>query len=42
MSLVGTNVEMVGAVAKVTGAVNYVANLEFSGQLYAKALRDSN
>jgi CO/xanthine dehydrogenase Mo-binding subunit len=39
MSLVGTNVEMVGAVAKVTGAVNYVANLEFSGQLYARALR---
>src|SRR6185503_1444497 len=39
MTLVGTNVEMVGAVAKVTGAVNYIANLEFPGQLFAKALR---
>jgi CO/xanthine dehydrogenase Mo-binding subunit len=39
MTLVGTNVEMVGAVAKVTGAVSYAADLEFPGQLYAKALR---
>jgi carbon-monoxide dehydrogenase large subunit len=39
MTLVGTNVPMTGAVAKVTGAMNYIANLEFSGQLYAKALR---
>jgi CO/xanthine dehydrogenase Mo-binding subunit len=39
MTLVGTNVPMVGAQAKVTGAVNYAANLEFPGQLYAKALR---
>lgn len=39
MSLVGTNVQMVGAVAKVSGAINYIADLEFPGQLYAKALR---
>jgi CO/xanthine dehydrogenase Mo-binding subunit len=39
MTLVGTNVEMVGARAKVSGAVNYIADLEFPGQLYAKALR---
>jgi CO/xanthine dehydrogenase Mo-binding subunit len=39
MTLVGTNVPMVGAVAKVTGAVSYIANLEFPGQLFAKALR---
>ena len=39
MTLVGTNVPMTGAVAKVTGAVNYIANLEFPGQLFAKALR---
>ncbi|HEX2930585.1 MAG TPA: molybdopterin cofactor-binding domain-containing protein, partial [Candidatus Binatia bacterium] len=39
MTLVGTNVEMVGARAKVSGAVNYAANLEFPGQIYAKALR---
>ena len=39
MSLVGTNVEMVGARAKVSGAVSYVADMEFPGQLYAKALR---
>ena len=39
MTLVGTNVPMSGAVAKVTGAVTYIANLEFPGQLYAKALR---
>ncbi|HME60765.1 MAG TPA: xanthine dehydrogenase family protein molybdopterin-binding subunit, partial [Candidatus Binatia bacterium] len=39
MTLVGTNVPMAGALAKVTGAVNYVANLEIPGQLFAKALR---
>ena len=39
MSLVGTNVEMVGGRAKVSGAVSYVADMEFPGQLYAKALR---
>ncbi|HXV47680.1 MAG TPA: xanthine dehydrogenase family protein molybdopterin-binding subunit [Candidatus Binatia bacterium] len=39
MTLVGTNVPMAGAVAKVTGAVNYLANMEFPGQLFAKALR---
>jgi CO/xanthine dehydrogenase Mo-binding subunit len=39
MTLVGTNVPMAGALAKVTGAVNYIANLEFPGQLFAKALR---
>ena len=39
MTLVGTNVPMVGAEAKVSGAVNYVADLEFPGQLFAKALR---
>ncbi len=39
MTLVGTNVEMVGARAKVSGAVNYIADLELPGQLYAKALR---
>jgi CO/xanthine dehydrogenase Mo-binding subunit len=39
MSLVGSNVQMVGALAKVSGAVNYIANLELPGQLYAKALR---
>jgi len=41
MTLVGTNVAMTGALAKVTGAVNYIANLEFPGQLFAKALRSS-
>jgi CO/xanthine dehydrogenase Mo-binding subunit len=30
---------MVGAVAKVTGAVNYTENLDLPGQLFAKALR---
>jgi hypothetical protein len=35
MTLVGTNVPMVGAVAKVTGAMNYIANMEFPGQLFA-------
>ncbi len=39
MTLVGTSVPMVGALAKVTGAVNYAANIEFPGQLCAKALR---
>ena len=39
MTLVGTNVEMVGGRAKVSGAVSYVADLEFPGMLYAKALR---
>jgi CO/xanthine dehydrogenase Mo-binding subunit len=39
MTLVGTNVPMVGALAKVTGAVNYTANLDLPGQLFAKALR---
>jgi CO/xanthine dehydrogenase Mo-binding subunit len=41
MTLVGTNVQMVGARAKVSGAVNYIADLEFPGQLYTKALRSS-
>ena len=39
MTLVGTNVPMNGAGAKVTGAVSYIADMEFPGQLYAKALR---
>jgi CO/xanthine dehydrogenase Mo-binding subunit len=39
MTLVGTNVEMVGARAKVSGAVNYAADLELPGQLHAQALR---
>jgi CO/xanthine dehydrogenase Mo-binding subunit len=39
MTLVGINVEMVGARAKVSGAVNYIADLEFPGQVYAKAVR---
>ena len=39
MSLVGTNVEMVGGRAKVSGAVSYVADMEFPGLLYAKVLR---
>jgi len=39
MTLVGTNVEMVGGRAKVAGAVTYVADMEFPGMLYAKALR---
>jgi CO/xanthine dehydrogenase Mo-binding subunit len=39
MTLVGTNVPMAGAAAKVTGAVNYIANMELPGQLFAKALR---
>ena len=39
MSLIGTNVPMVGGIAKVRGAIQYVADMEFPGQLYAKALR---
>lgn len=39
MSLSGTNVPMAGALAKVMGAVNYIANLEVPGQLCARALR---
>ncbi len=39
MVLVGTNVERVGIRAKVTGAVNYVADLQFPRQIFAKALR---
>jgi CO/xanthine dehydrogenase Mo-binding subunit len=39
MTLVGTNVEMVGGRAKVSGAVSYIADMDFPGQLYAKALR---
>jgi CO/xanthine dehydrogenase Mo-binding subunit len=39
MSLVGTDVAMVGGLAKVTGAVNYAPNLVLPRMLYAKALR---
>ena len=39
MTLVGSSVPMVGALAKVTGAVSYAANIEFPGQLFVKALR---
>jgi CO/xanthine dehydrogenase Mo-binding subunit len=39
MSLVGTDVPMVGGVAKVTGAANYVPDLVFPRMVYAKALR---
>src|SRR5690349_22087581 len=39
MSLVGTSVERVGIRAKVSGAINYTADLQFTGQIYAKALR---
>lgn len=39
MTLVGTDVQMAGALAKVSGAVNYIADLELPRQLYAKALR---
>lgn len=39
MTLVGTNVEMVGGRAKVSGAVSYIADMNFPGQLYVKALR---
>ena len=39
MSLVGTNVPMVGGLAKVTGAINYAPDLVLPQMLYAKALR---
>jgi len=39
MTLVGTDVTMVGGLAKVTGAVNYAPDLVFPHMLYAKALR---
>jgi len=39
MALVGSDVTMVGGLAKVTGAVNYAPDLQFPRMLYAKALR---
>ena len=39
MTLVGTNVTMVGGLAKVTGAANYSPDLVLPRMLYAKALR---
>ena len=39
MSLIGTNVTMVGGLAKVTGAINYAPDLVLPRMLYAKALR---
>ena len=39
MPLVGTDVAMVGGLAKVTGAVNYSPDLVLPRMLYAKALR---
>ena len=39
MTLVGSNVPMVGGLAKVSGAVAYVADLDFPGVLAIKALR---
>ncbi|MGH7887479.1 MAG: hypothetical protein ACREPG_06415, partial [Candidatus Binatia bacterium] len=39
MGLVGTNVEMTGGRAKVSGSVSYIADMDFPGQLHAKALR---
>ena len=39
MALVGTNVTMVGGLAKVTGTVNYAPDLVLPRMLYAKALR---
>ena len=39
MAVVGTNVTMVGGLAKVTGAVNYAPDLVLPRMLYAKALR---
>ncbi|HKX51755.1 MAG TPA: xanthine dehydrogenase family protein molybdopterin-binding subunit [Candidatus Binatia bacterium] len=39
MPLVGTDVAMVGGLAKVTGAVNYAPDLVLPRMLYAKALR---
>ena len=41
MTLVGTDVTMVGGLAKVTGAVNYAPDLVLPRMLYAKALRSS-
>ena len=39
MGLVGSDVSMVGGLAKVTGAVNYAPDLVLPRMLYAKALR---
>jgi CO/xanthine dehydrogenase Mo-binding subunit len=39
MSLVGTDVPMVGGIGKVTGAANYVPDLVFPRMVYAKAFR---
>src|SRR5512147_91092 len=39
MTLVGTDVTMVGGLAKVMGAVNYAPDLVLPRMLYAKALR---
>jgi CO/xanthine dehydrogenase Mo-binding subunit len=39
MSLVGTSVERVGIRAKVSGSLSYIGDLQFAGQIYAKALR---
>ena len=39
MTLVGTNVEMTGGRAQVSGAVKYIADMDLPGQLHAKALR---
>ncbi len=39
MALVGTDVTMVGGLAKVTGAINYAPDLVMPRMLYAKALR---
>jgi CO/xanthine dehydrogenase Mo-binding subunit len=39
MTLVGSDVAMVGGLAKVTGAVNYAPDLVFPRMLHAKALR---
>ena len=39
MSLVGTSIERVGIRAKVSGGISYIADLQFTGQIYAKALR---
>ncbi len=39
MSLVGTDVTMVGGLAKVTGAINYAPDLVLPRMLFAKALR---
>lgn len=39
MSLVGTSVERVGIRAKVSGCLSYIGDVQFPGQIYAKALR---